>query len=69
MVAGSSNSAGCAAALTIQNTVNRITTPMTLNIRCTTAARLAFLFVPTEEIMAVTQVPMFCPMIMGMAAA
>ena len=39
------------------------------SIRCTTAARLAFLFVPTEEIIAVTQVPIFCPIMMGIAAA
>lgn len=56
-------------ALTMQNTVSSTATPITLNIRCTTAARLAFLLVPTQEISAVTQVPMFWPMIMGTAAA
>ena len=31
------------------------------------AARRAFLLAPTEEIRAVAQVPMFWPMMMGMA--
>ena len=61
--------AGAKIALTMQNTVSSTTTPMTLNIRWTAAARLAFLLVPTEDSMAVTVVPMFCPIIMGMAAA
>ena len=34
---------------------------------CAMAARRAFLFAPTEESSAVTQVPMFWPMMMGMA--
>ena len=33
-----------------------------------TAVRLAFLLVPILEISAVTQVPIFCPKIMGNAA-
>ena len=53
----------------MQNTVSSTATPIMLNIRCTTAARLAFLLVPTEDSSAVTQVPMFWPMMMGMAAA
>ena len=53
----------------MQSTLSSTATPMTLNIRWTTAARRAFLFAPTEESMAVTVVPMFCPMMMGMAAA
>ena len=57
MPADSFSSAGAKMALTMQNTVSSTATPMTLNIRCTTAARLA------------TQVPMFCPMMMGTAAA
>ena len=69
MEAGSFSSAGASAARTMQKTVSRTTTPMTLKRRCTTAARRAFLFVPMEEIMAVTVVPMFWPMMMGMAAA
>ena len=69
MVAGRSRIAGAKMALTMQNTDSSTTTPMTLNIRCTTAARWAFLLVPTEDSMAVTQVPMFWPMMMGMAAA
>ena len=69
MVAGAWRIVGAKTALTMQNAVSSTTTPMTLNIRCTTAARLAFLFVPTEDSRAVTQVPIFCPMMMGMAAA
>ena len=69
IVACSSSIAGANAARTMQNMLSSIMTPMTLNIRCTTAARWAFLFVPTEEIIAVTHVPMFCPMMMGIAAA
>ena len=68
-VALSSSSAGARTARTMQNTLSSTATPMTLNSRWTTAARRAFLFVPTEESMAVTVVPMFCPMMMGMAAA
>ena len=63
------SSTGAKMVLTMQNTVSSTATPITLNIRCTTAARLAFLLVPTQEISAVTQVPMFWPMIMGTAAA
>ena len=59
MVAGRSRIAGANRALTTQYTVSSATTPMTLNIRWTTAARRAFLLVPTEDSMAVTQVPMF----------
>jgi len=59
MVAGRSRIAGANRALTTQYTVSSTTTPMTLNIRWTTAARRAFLLVPTEDSMAVTQVPMF----------
>ena len=69
MVALSANMAGASTALTMQNTASSITTPMTLNIRWTTAARRAFFCVPTEESRAVTHVPIFCPMMMGMAAA
>ena len=42
---------------------------MRLKYRCTSAALLAFLLVPILEIIAVTQVPIFCPMIIGTAAA
>ena len=65
IVADSFRIAGAKMALTMQNTVSSTTTPMT----CTTAARLAFLLVPTEDSSAVTVVPIFWPMIMGMAAA
>ena len=39
--------------------VRHTAVPMMLNIRCTTAARRAFLVVPTLDSSAVTQVPMF----------
>ncbi len=66
--AGSSKSAGAKTPLISQNTARQTVVPITLKDRCTMAARLAFLFAPTEESMAVTQVPMFCPMMMGIAA-
>ena len=69
MVADSSSSAGANTARTRQKTVSSTATPITLNIRWTTAARRAFLLVPMEESMAVTVVPMFWPMMIGMAAA
>jgi len=43
------------------------TVPMTLNKMCITATLLAFLFTPILEISAVAQVPIFCPMTIGMA--
>ena len=46
-------------ALITQNTVSHTTVPITLKDRCTIAARFAFLLAPTEETMAVTQVPIF----------
>ena len=48
--------------------VSHTAVPMMLNARCTTAARRALRLVPMEESMAVTQVPMFWPMMMGIAA-
>ena len=42
---------------------------MILKYRCTSAARFAFLFAPTAEISAVTQVPIFCPIIIGITVA
>ena len=69
MVALSWRIPGSKTALRMQNTVSSAATPMTLNIRCTTAARRAFLLAPTEDSSAVTQVPIFWPMMMGMAAA
>ena len=36
--------------------------------RCTIAARFAFLLAPKEDMIAVMQVPMFCPMMIGIAA-
>ena len=58
----------CSSRFAVSNAVSQTTVPMILKLRCTTAARRAFLFVPTEDSMAVTHVPMFCPMIMGIAA-
>ena len=60
--------AGAKIALIRTNRLSQTTVPMILNIRCTSAARRALRFVPTEEISAVTQVPMFCPMMIGTAA-
>ena len=42
----------------------KITVPIILNKRCMSAAVFAFFFVPTLESIAVTQVPIFCPIIM-----
>lgn len=53
---------------TIVNTVSQTTVPITLNERCTIAARFAFLLAPKEDMIAVMQVPMFCPMMIGIAA-
>ena len=58
----------CSSRFAVSNTVSQTTVPMILKLRCTTAARWAFLFVPTDESIAVTQVPMFWPMMMGIAA-
>ena len=44
------------------------TTPITLKYRCARAARFAFLLAPRQERSAVTQVPMFCPITIGIAA-
>ena len=52
----------------MQNIDNQTTVPITLKLRCTNAARFAFLLAPTAEMMAVIQVPIFCPMIIGIAA-
>ena len=52
-----------------QNSASITRVPMTLKYRCTMAARRALLFAPMDEISAVTQVPMFCPMMIGMALA
>ena len=41
--------------------------PIMLKEMCTMATRLAFLLTPMLESSAVTQVPIFCPMMMGMA--
>ena len=45
----------------------KITVPLILKKRCTAAALFAFLLVPILEMIAVTQVPMFCPMMIGNA--
>ena len=41
--------------------------PMILKYRCTNAALLAFFLVPIHDMSAVTHVPIFCPMIIGIA--
>ena len=46
----------------------KMAVPMTLKYRCTSAARLAFRCAPTLDSSAVTQVPIFWPMMMGTAA-
>ena len=53
--------------LRTSKTVSQIIVPPMLKHRWTTAALLAPLFAPIEEISAVTQVPMFWPIIIGMA--
>ena len=68
-VALSPKMAGLNNARTARNSTRQTRVPMMLNSRCTSAARLAFLVAPTEDSMAVTQVPMFWPMMMGTAAA
>ena len=50
------------------NTISQTMVPIILKTRCTIAVLFAFLLAPTEESMAVIQVPIFCPMMMGMAA-
>ncbi len=66
--AGASSSAGRNRTESTLNTVSQTIVPMILKDKCTTAARFAFLFVPKEERMAVIQVPIFCPIMMGTAA-
>ena len=68
-VALSDKIAGANSARTMQKTLSQTMEPMTLKLRWTMAARFAFLFVPKEARMAVMHVPMFCPMMMGIAAA
>ena len=41
---------------------------MRLKYKCTIATRRALRLAPMEETREVMQVPMFCPMMMGMAA-
>ena len=65
---GSSRRTGWKSAVSRQNTNSQTPVPMILKERWTSAARLAFLFAPTEESIAVTQVPIFCPIMMGIAA-
>ena len=57
--ADASNRTGRNSARTRQNTTSHTAVPITLKDRCTKAARRAFLLVPTEESIAVTQVPIF----------
>ncbi len=66
--AGSSKKAGENRRRLPQNIPSQNREPIRLNIRCSSPALLAFLLAPTEAATAVTQVPIFCPMIIGMAA-
>ena len=66
--ADSSNIAGFINRDTGRKTRSRIKVPSILKDRWTMAARLAFFVVPKEERSAVAQVPIFCPMMIGMAA-
>ena len=67
-VALSPSSAGENSHFIRQNTHSHTTVPITLKLRCTRAARLAFLLAPMLDRIAVMQVPMFWPMMMGTAA-
>ena len=60
--------AGAASHRTSENAVRHTAVPMTLKLRCTSAARRALRLAPTEDSSAVTQVPMFCPITIGTAA-
>ena len=59
IVADSLKITGSRSAFTMQNSVRHTRVPITLKERCMTAARFAFLFAPTQDIRAVTQVPIF----------
>ena len=67
-VAGVSRTAGSKPYFQIENSTSINIEQITLNIRWTKAVRFAFLFAPTDEISAVTQVPMFWPIMIGIAA-
>lgn len=68
-VAGRDKNAGWSMARTTQKTTSMTAVPMMLKLRWTTAARFAFVFAPMDESIAVTHVPMFWPIMMGMAEA
>ena len=50
-----------------QNTASHTVVPIMLNDKWTIAVLFAFLFAPNDEIIAVTQVPIFCPIMIGIA--
>ena len=66
--AASPNISGLKSAFIAIKITKQIAVPITLNIKCTKAALLALLLVPTEDSSAVTHVPIFCPIIIGIAA-
>ena len=66
--ADSVSMAGESTYFTTQNTDSQTMVPITLKDKWTTAALLAFLLVPMADSMAVMQVPMFCPIMIGIAA-
>ena len=51
----------------ISNSVKNTAVPITFTDVCAAATRFAFLLPPRQDISAVMQVPMFCPMIIGKA--
>lgn len=67
-VTGRASIVGAASTFTSQNTASHTPAPVRLNSRWTSAARRALRLAPTEDSMAVMQVPMFCPIMMGTAA-
>ena len=67
-VAGAFSIVGANKTFTTEKIPRQTTVPITLKDKCTRAALLAFFVVPTEERIAVMQVPIFCPIIIGMAA-
>ena len=53
--------------LAIKYIIRPIIVPIRLKLICITDTFFAFLFTPIEDKSAVTQVPIFCPIIMGIA--
>ena len=68
-VTGKSMKAKSKIALVRVSRGSQMMVPRTFTEMCMTATRLAWVLAPMLEMRAVTQVPMFCPMMMGMAMA